>query len=66
MEPEEGARRQIELYRRMSGEEKLGITFSLWEMTLSLLRASERAMHPELDDEAIERRVRKRMIGVIP
>jgi hypothetical protein len=63
MEPEEGARRQIELYRRMSGEEKLGITFSLWEMTLSLLRASERAMHPELDSEAIEDRVRKRIAG---
>jgi hypothetical protein len=61
MKPEEGARKQIEIYRRMSGKERLRIAFELWEIALLQVRASERALHPELNEEEIEIRVRKRM-----
>jgi ABC-type Na+ transport system ATPase subunit NatA len=63
MRPEEGARKQIEIYKRMSGKERVRIAFQMWEMALAMTKASERAMHPELSNEEIERRARKRMTG---
>jgi Rv0078B-related antitoxin len=63
MRPEEGARKQIEIYQRMSGKERVHIAFEMWEMALAMTRASERAKHPELSKEEIEKRVRKRMTG---
>ena len=63
MRPEEGARKQIEIYKRMSGKERVRIAFEMWEMALAMTKASERAMHPELSAEEIERRARKRMSG---
>jgi hypothetical protein len=61
MNPQEGASRQIEIYKRMSGAEKLKIVFGMWEMALAQVRASEKAMHPELSNREIEKRSRKRM-----
>jgi hypothetical protein len=61
MRPEEGARKQIEIYRRMSGKERVRIAFEMWEMALAMTKASERAKHPELSNEEIERLARKRM-----
>jgi ABC-type Na+ transport system ATPase subunit NatA len=63
MRPEEGARKQIEIYKRMSGKERVRIAFEMWEMALAMTKASERAMHPELGKEEIEKRARKRMTG---
>ncbi|PKN70786.1 MAG: hypothetical protein CVU54_03885 [Deltaproteobacteria bacterium HGW-Deltaproteobacteria-12] len=63
MNPQEGAGRQIEIYKRLSGAEKLNIAFGMWEMALAQVRASEKAMHPELSNEEIEKRSRKRMTG---
>ena len=63
MRPEEGARKQIEIYQRMSGKERVRITFEMWEMALAMTKASEKAMHPELSKEEIEKRARKRMTG---
>lgn len=63
MRPEEGAKKQIEIYRRMSGKERVRIAFEMWEMALAMTKASERAMHPELGTEEIEKRARKRMTG---
>lgn len=63
MKPEEGARKQIEIYRRMSGKERLRIAFEMWETALAMTKASERAMNPNLTEEEIEKRARKRMTG---
>lgn len=61
MRPEEGARKQIEIYKRMSGKERVRIAFEMWEMAFAMTKASERAMHPELSEEEVEKRARKRM-----
>ncbi len=63
MKPEEGARKQIEIYKAMSGKERLRITFEMWETALAMTKASERAMNPDLSDEEIEKRARRRMTG---
>ncbi len=63
MKPEEGARKQIEIYRKMSGKERLRIAFEMWETALAMTRASERTMNPHLSDEEVEKRARKRMTG---
>ena len=61
MRPEEGARKQIEIYQRMSGKERVSIAFEMWEMALAMTKASERILHSELYEEEIEKRARKRM-----
>ena len=63
MRPEEGARKQIEIYKAMSGKERLRLTFEMWEAALAVTKASERAMNPDLSDEEIEKRARTRMTG---
>lgn len=62
MRPDEGARKQIEVYRRMSGRQRLAIAFDMWEMALAMARASEKALNPHLSEREIEKRARKRMI----
>lgn len=36
MRPEEGARKQIAIYQRMSGKERVRIAFEMWEMALDM------------------------------
>ncbi len=61
MNPQEGAEKQIELYRNMTGRERLRIACQLWETSVALMRASEKRMNPGLSDQEIERRVRQRI-----
>ena len=61
MNPEEGARKQIEIYKGMSGMERLKIAFEMWEIALAQVKASEKSMNPNLDEKEIERRARQRM-----
>ena len=61
MRPDEGARKQIEVYRRMSGRQRLAIAFEMWEMALAMARASEKTLNPRLSETEIEKRARKRM-----
>ena len=61
MKPDEGARKQIEVYKRMSGKDRLKIAFEMWETALKLIKASEKALNPSLSEKEIERLVRKRM-----
>ncbi|KAF0155746.1 MAG: hypothetical protein FD159_2047 [Syntrophaceae bacterium] len=61
MNPQEGARKQIEIYQRMTGVERLRIVFEMWEMALAQVQASEKSLHPNLSDEEIIKRSRKRM-----
>ena len=61
MKPEEGARKQIEIYKGMSGMERLKIAFEMWEIGLAQVKASEKSMNPDLDEKEIERWARQRM-----
>lgn len=61
MSSKSGAEKQFEIYRSMSGQERLRIAFQLWEISLELMRASERFMDPSLSADEIERRVRRRV-----
>ena len=61
MKPEEGAKQQIEIYKRMSGKDRLKIAFEMWETALKLIKASEKTLHPDVSEKEIERLARKRM-----
>ncbi len=61
MKPEEGAKKQIEINRRMPGKDRLRIAFEMWEIAVSQMRASERGLNPGLGEKEIERRARRRM-----
>jgi hypothetical protein len=66
MYPREGAEKQIEMYKSMTGMERLRIAFQLWEMSLALMRANEKFRNPTLSDEEIEKLVRRRVrLGAI-
>ena len=59
--PEEGARKQIEIYRGMSGKERLKIAFEMWYIAFAQVKASEKSLNPNLNEKEIERRARQRM-----
>ena len=61
MKPDEGARKQVEIYKRMSGKDRLKITFEMWEIAFKLVKSSEKTLHPNLNEKEIERLARKRM-----
>ncbi|MEW6666994.1 MAG: hypothetical protein AB1512_17465 [Thermodesulfobacteriota bacterium] len=61
MRPDEGARKQIEVYKRMSGRQRLAIAFEMWETALAMAKASEKTLNPHLSEREIEKRARKRM-----
>jgi hypothetical protein len=56
----EGAKKQIEIYRAMTGQERLNIAFQLWEMSLELMKSQEKLRNPGLSEQDIERKVRLR------
>ena len=47
--------RQIERYRRMTGEERLGIALELHEMSCEIAREGIRRQHPQADADEVER-----------
>ena len=61
MKPYDGAKRQVEIYRSMSGKERLKIAFEMWEFAFSQVKASERALNPGLNEDEIEKLARRRM-----
>jgi hypothetical protein len=61
MKSRKGAEIQIEIYRAMTGQQRLHIAFQLWEMSLELMRSQERLGNPQLPEEEIERKVRQRI-----
>ncbi len=62
MKPEEGAKKQIEIYKQMSGKERLKIAFEMWDNAFSMIEASERYINPNLSEKEIKKRALKRMI----
>jgi len=61
MSPQAALDFQIERYRKMSGEERLGIALDLHELSCDVAREGIRAQHPEADDAEVERRLRQRL-----
>jgi hypothetical protein len=53
--------RQIKHYRRMTGEQRLGIALDLHELSCEIARAGIRRQHPQADAVEIERKLRHRL-----
>jgi hypothetical protein len=60
MTPEEGLQKQIEIYRRMTGQQRLQIAFELSDLTREIVRSNVRSYHPDWTDEQIEQEVLRR------
>jgi hypothetical protein len=61
MNPEDALARQIERYRGMTGEQRLGIALDLHEFACDVARAGIRRQFPKADDAEIERHLRRRI-----
>ena len=61
MTPEAALARQIELYRAMTGEQRLQIALDLHELSCDVARAGIRRQFPQADEPEIERRLRMRI-----
>jgi hypothetical protein len=53
--------KQIHLYRRMTGEQRLTIALNLHEMSCEIAREGIRRQHPEADAAEVERQLRRRI-----
>jgi len=53
--------KQIELYRRMSGEQRLAVALGLHELSCNIAREGIRRQHPDTDDTEVERLLRRRI-----
>ena len=53
--------KQIECYRRMSGEQRLLIALDLHEMSCEIAREGIRRQHPEATADEVERLLRHRL-----
>lgn len=62
MKPEKAKAYQIEIYRRMTGNQKLEIAFQLYEMVRNINRQHIQAENPELSPDEVERFLSKRML----
>ncbi|MBX7071577.1 MAG: hypothetical protein K1X71_00405 [Pirellulales bacterium] len=61
MTPEAALARQIELYRAMTGEQRLRIALDLHEFACNVARAGIRRQFPDADDAEVERELRRRI-----
>ncbi len=53
--------KQIEHYRRMTGEQRLAIALDLHEVSCEVAREGIRRQHPEADASEVERLLRHRL-----
>ena len=53
--------KQIELYRRMTGEQRLAIALELHELSCEVAREGIRRQHPQADAAEVERLLRQRL-----
>ena len=60
MTPEEGLQTQIDVYRRMTGQQRLQIAFDLSQLSRELVRSNVRNHHPDWTDEQVEHEVVRR------
>lgn len=60
MTPDEALTRQIELYRQMTGEQRLKIALDLHTFACDLSRAGIRHRYPDATDQEGEQHLRRR------
>jgi hypothetical protein len=53
--------KQIELYRQMTGEQRLAIALNLHEMSCEIAREGIRHQHPQADAAEVERLLHHRL-----
>jgi hypothetical protein len=61
MNPEQGLQKQIERYRRMTGEERLAKALELHELACNVAREGIRYQNPGADEVEVERLLRQRL-----
>jgi hypothetical protein len=61
MDPQAALEEQIAGYRRMTGEQRLGIALDLHEFACDLARAGILAQNPGADETEVERQLHKRL-----
>jgi hypothetical protein len=61
MSPEAAREKQIELYRQMTGEQRLKMALDLHEFACDVARAGIRHQNPSATDEEIEEHLRRRI-----
>ena len=61
MSPERALNEQIERYRRMTGEQRLGIALELHESSCNVAREGIRRQNPGADEAEVERLLRRRL-----
>ena len=61
MSPEAATKMQIERYRRMTGEERLGIALRLHELSCEMARVGIRRQHPKAGENEVNRLLRQRL-----
>jgi hypothetical protein len=60
MTPEEGMWKQIEVYRRMTGQQRLQVGFELYDLAHEMVRCSVRQQYPNWDDRQLAQEVLRR------
>jgi len=61
MTPTDANDKQIEIYQRMTGEQRLLIGLRLHELSCGVAREGIRAAHPDATDETVDRMLRERV-----
>jgi hypothetical protein len=61
MTPAAALEKQIELYRKMSGEQRLSIALDLHELSCEIAREGIRRGHPSATPEEVEQLLRRRI-----
>ena len=65
MNPQAALEEQIARYRRMTGEQRLGIALSLHELACDVAREGIRSRCPNADDVEVERQLRSRLALIL-
>ena len=60
MSPQDGLRKQIELYRLMTGEQRSQIGFELYELAHEMVRCAVRQQHPDWSEAQMTQEVIRR------
>jgi hypothetical protein len=61
MNPERAFQEQLEIYRRMTGEQRLAIALELHELSCNVAREGIRHQNPGADEAEVERLLRRRL-----
>ncbi len=61
MSPDEALTKQIEIYRQMTGEERLKIALDLHTFACEVARAGIRRQFPEATTDEVEQHLRRRI-----